>query len=197
MGEPPSEYSIRNRCVSLVKHTLAIYATLAFLFSGVASGAGWQPGVGAARAYAEGRLGTVSFAVRTERRLYGVAVRRTVPTASVLKAMLLVAYLRRPALRERRLRRADRALLRPMVRWSDNATASRVRDIVGNGGLVRLARRARLRSFVPAGLLRRGRRRVSVAILTTGNPSHAYAKRTLGGAAARLLRGLRPNSRPR
>jgi hypothetical protein len=39
-------------------------------------------------------------------------------------------------------------------------------------------------------LLRRGQRRVSVAILTTSSPSHAYAKETLRGAAARLLRGL-------
>jgi hypothetical protein len=39
-------------------------------------------------------------------------------------------------------------------------------------------------------LLRRGDRRVSLAILTTGSPSHEYAKRTLRGVGARLLRGL-------
>lgn len=39
-------------------------------------------------------------------------------------------------------------------------------------------------------LLRRPRDRVSVAILTRGNPSHAYAKRTLEGVARRLTRGL-------
>ncbi len=43
-------------------------------------------------------------------------------------------------------------------------------------------------------LLRRGRRRISVAILTTGSPSHEYGKRTLRGVAARLLRGLGPYS---
>ena len=37
-------------------------------------------------------------------------------------------------------------------------------------------------------LLRRGERRVSVAILTTSSPSHAYGKETLRGVAARLLR---------
>ncbi len=39
-------------------------------------------------------------------------------------------------------------------------------------------------------LLTRGRLRVSAAVMTTGNPSHAYAKRTLRGTFSRLLRGL-------
>ena len=46
-------------------------------------------------------------------------------------------------------------------------------------------------------LLRRGERRLSVAILITSSPSHEYAKQTLRGIALRLLRGLRPNSAPR
>ena len=46
-------------------------------------------------------------------------------------------------------------------------------------------------------LLRRGRRRLSVAILITSSPSHAYATETLRGVAARLLRGLGPRSRLR
>jgi hypothetical protein len=46
-------------------------------------------------------------------------------------------------------------------------------------------------------LLRRGQRRVAVAVMTLGNPSHAYGKETLRGVAARLLRGLRPESVPR
>lgn len=206
----------------------------------------------------------MSFAVRTEGHLYGVDVRRTVPSASVLKAMLLVAYLREPPVRERPLAKADRDLLAPMIRWSDNVAATRVRDIVGNDGLVRLARRAGMRAFTPApvwglsridaadqslfflhidryvpsrhrayalrllssivpsqrwgiaqvrppgwalyfkggwgsgsgavdhqvALLRRGQRRVSVAILTTNSPTHAYAKQTLRGVVERLLRGL-------
>ena len=231
----------------------------------------WRPDVNAARDYAGQRLGDISFAVRNEGRLYGVEVRRTVPSASVLKAMLLVAYLRRRDVRDRPLRRADRDLLEPMVRRSDNATATRVRDIVGNDGLVRLARRVGMRAFTPApiwglsqidaadqtlfflhierfvprrhratalrllssivpsqrwgiarvrpagwalyfkggwgsgsgavdhqvALLRRGTRRLSVAILTTGSPSHAYGKQTLRGVAARLLRGLDAASGPR
>jgi hypothetical protein len=40
------------------------------------------------------------------------------------------------------------------------------------------------------GLLRRGEHRVSIAVLTTGSPSHAYGKATLRGVSARLLAGL-------
>jgi hypothetical protein len=202
--------------------------------------------------------------VRTEGHLYGVDTRRTVPSASVLKVMLLVAYLRQPDVRERSLGKTDKQLLAPMIRWSDNVAATRVRDIVGNDGLVRLAHRVGMRAFVPAAiwglsridaadqtlfflhierfvprrhratalrllssivpsqrwgiarvrpagwalyfkggwgsgsgavdhqvaLLRRGKRRLSVAILTTSSPSHAYGKQSLRGVAARLVSGL-------
>ncbi len=40
------------------------------------------------------------------------------------------------------------------------------------------------------GLLRRGDKRVAIAILTTGSPSHAYGKATLAGVSRRLMRGL-------
>lgn len=39
-------------------------------------------------------------------------------------------------------------------------------------------------------LLKRGRKRIALAIFTEYNPSHGYGKRTLRGVAARLLRGL-------
>jgi hypothetical protein len=110
----------------------------------------WAPDVRSARAYAEQRLGEVSFAVRTQGRLYGVGVRRTVPAASVLKAMLLVAYLRHPEVRDRPLVEADLDLLAPLVRWSDNVAATRVRDFVGNDGLEVLARRVGMHAFEPA-----------------------------------------------
>src|SRR4029453_15971810 len=76
-------------------------------------------------------------------------VERTVPSASVVKAMLLVAYLRRPGVRDRDLRPGERALLGPMIRRSDNAAASQVCNVVGTGGLARLARRAGLRRIHP------------------------------------------------
>lgn len=72
---------------------------------------------------------------------------RTAPAASVFKAMLLATYLRDRDVRDRRLRRSDRELLGPMIRRSDNETATRVRDIVGRRAIVRLARRAGMRRF--------------------------------------------------
>jgi hypothetical protein len=110
----------------------------------------WVPEVAAARAWAQTRQGAVSFSVRTERRAWGFDAARGVPSASVLKVMLLVAYLRQPDVRDRPLAHADRALLEPMVRWSDNATATRVRQIVGDDGLLALARRAGMGRFRPA-----------------------------------------------
>jgi hypothetical protein len=230
----------------------------------------WRPGLEAARAYAEQRIGTISFAVRTPRRLYRSDAYRVYRSASVVKAMLMVAYLNHDSVRGRELAAADRALLDPMVRWSDNVAASRVRDFVGNGALERLAdrvgmgrfaampswgdtritaagqsklflridayvvRRHRatalrlLGSIVPGqrwgiararhpgwdlhfkggwgdygevdhqiALLRNGRRRIAVAILSTAFPSHAYGKQTLEGIARRLLRGLGRRSLPR
>lgn len=114
--------------------------------------AGWQPGVAGARAWAAQRHGTVSFALRTEQRLVGFRMRRTVRTASVLKAMLLAAYLDRAGVRGRALTRGDLRLLDPMVRRSDNVAATRVRAIVGDGALRALAHRVGMRHFRPAAI---------------------------------------------
>ena len=225
----------------------------------------WTPDVASARHYLNQRAGTVSFAVRTQSRVWGHRRLRVVPAASVLKAMLMVAYLNRRQVRDRRLQRGDLRLLRPMIWRSDNVTASYIRDLVGNRGLRRVARRAGMRRFTPVAhpwghslvnaadqtrfflqlersvpkrhrrralrllgsvvpsqrwgvgrvaprhwklhfkggwgsgtgavdhqvaLLRRGRMRVSVAVMTTSNGSHAYGKETLRGVFRRLLRGL-------
>jgi hypothetical protein len=225
----------------------------------------WSPDVAAAKRYLDQRAGNVSFAVRTERRMWGHRRLRVVPAASVLKAMLMVAYLNRREVRDRRLRDRDLRLLRPMIRRSDNVTASYIRNLVGNRGLRRLARRVGMRRFTPVAhpwghslvnaadqsrfflrierfvperhrrralrllhsivpsqrwgvaqvapagwelyfkggwgsgtgavdhqvaLLRRGRLRVAVAVMTTSNGSHAYGKATLRGVFRRLLRGL-------
>jgi len=110
----------------------------------------WRPGLEQARAYAATRAGTISFAVRTDSRLYRSDAYRSFRSASVVKAMLMVAYLNHPSVRSRPLTQADHALLDPMVRWSSNVAASRVRDFVGNGALVDLARRAGMGRFTVA-----------------------------------------------
>jgi beta-lactamase class A len=231
-----------------------------------ASAARWQPGILAAERYAEGRRGAISFAVRTECGGWGRRQDRAVPSASVLKAMLLLAYLQRGDVRARPLTREQRALLDPMIRRSDNDAATRVLALVGGAqhlqhdasgwGMTRfkainnpwgdssitardqarfflhydrrLPPRHRayaltlLRTIVPSqrwgigrvaprgwtlhfkggwgsgtgrvdhqvALLTRGDQRVSLAILTTADGTHAYGKRTLQGVAQRLLRGL-------
>ena len=109
--------------------------------------AGWKPDVRAARAYAADRQGEVSFSVRTRTRTWGHDPRRPVNSASVFKAMLLVAYLDHPSVRGRALGSADRALLGPMIRYSDNDTATAVHNFVGAQSIERLARRARMRDF--------------------------------------------------
>jgi hypothetical protein len=99
----------------------------------------WRPDVGAASAYANARGGDVSFAVRTPHSFYGFRPDHVVPSASVVKAMLMVSYLDLPWVRNRALGRSDFALLVPMITQSDNAAASAVRDIVGPGPMWVLA----------------------------------------------------------
>ena len=157
-------------------------------------------------------------------------------------------------------------LLSPMIRRSDSAAASVIRNMVGSRGLRRLARRVGMRRFTPVAhpwghsrvnaadqsrffldidrlvvarhrrtamrllgsitpsqrwgvrrvvprgwrayfkggwgsgsgavdhqvaLLRKGRFRVAVAVMTTANGSHAYGKETLSNVFRRLMRGLR------
>jgi hypothetical protein len=109
----------------------------------------WQPDVAAAIAYASHRHGTIAFAVRTESGVWGWHAARTFPSASVLKAMLLVAYLDLPSVRARPLGPIDRSLLAPMIRRSDNAAAGRVLGLVGPSRLRALAHRAGMRRFTP------------------------------------------------
>lgn len=233
--------------------------------------AGWTPDVKAATAFANRRSGRVAFAVRTDERSWGRRPDHDVSSASVIKAMLLVAYLRHPDVRGRDLTAADRGLLAPMIRYSDNDSATRVHAYVGAGvGVTAVAERAGMKDFRPdpawgrsqidardqsrfflrlpdlvprrhrgyalrllggivpeqrwgvakavprgwtlhfkggwgsidgevshqVGLLRRGRQRVSIAILTEAGPTHAYSEQTLEGVARRLVRGLERAPRP-
>jgi hypothetical protein len=228
----------------------------------------WRPGMAAAIAYARGRTGDIAFAVRTAHRFEGYRADHQEWSASVVKAMLLVAYLDRRSVSGRALSAGERAVLSPMIRVSDNDDAQQIFDTVGQGSLRALARRvgmthfatnpvwgetritprdqtrfflgidgfvaARHRSYAmrllrsvipsqrwgvgelaPAGwrlyfkggwgygtgledhqvaLLVRGCARVSIAVLTMRDGSHAYGKQTLKGIFARLLRGFPAHS---
>jgi hypothetical protein len=221
--------------------------------------------VGRARVFADSRVGFVSFAVvdtSGELRCYRCGVRYV--SASVVKAMLLVAYLDRLAHDRRPLTPSHAALLDAMIRFSDNSAASALYTHVGRAGLYRLAARAKMRDFDVSGswataqitaadqarffaqldaltpaeyrayarqllssvvrsqawgiarasrprwltffkggwrettrgqlvhqvaLLESGRRSLSIAVLTDGNPSQRYGRATVRGIAARLLGG--------
>jgi hypothetical protein len=131
------------RRVSLLLAALALAAPA----HASAAAAHWTPDVAAARLWAAGRAGAISFAVRTPERVTGYRIDVTYPSASVIKAMLMVTYLRQGSVRDRDLRPADRALLAPMIRRSDNVTATQVRNIVGNDAVTRLARAAGMTHF--------------------------------------------------
>ena len=224
----------------------------------------WHPHMLAAIGYTDTRSGDVAFAVRTDRRFYGYRPDHDEWSASVVKAMLMVAYLNEPEIEGRNLNAHDRQLLTPMITESDNDDAQIVFDTVRQGALRALAARVgmthfatspiwgetevsaadqtrfflHIDSFIPArhrayamsllagivpsqrwgiggvapkgwklyfkggwgygtglldhqvALLVRGCARVSIAVLTMHDGSHAYGKDTLRGIFTRLLRGL-------
>jgi beta-lactamase class A len=107
----------------------------------------WTPGLKAASHYADGRPGEVSFAVRTEKDVWGRALDRQVQSASVVKALLLVAYLRQPEVRSRDLTSEERHILSPMIRRSSNRAASTVVVRLGAAKIDRIAHRVGMRRF--------------------------------------------------
>jgi hypothetical protein len=216
----------------------------------------------AARRFLAHRAGIESWAlVDTHGRLHGVDVHRTYVSASLVKAMLLVGYLRGAG--NRAPTSLERAMLGPMITRSDNRLATAVFSRLGDRALRDLARRARMRNFsvsgywsgatfsaadqarffyvcdrlVPprsrayargllssivrwqrwgfsryslgvgfktffkggwrrtargrlvheAALFKRGPLRLSMAVLTDGNPSHDYGTATLRGVAAQIF----------
>ncbi|MDQ6836531.1 MAG: class A beta-lactamase-related serine hydrolase [Actinomycetota bacterium] len=99
------------------------------------------------------RAGRTAFAiVDSEGRLSGVNVHRRFITASVVKAMLLVAYLRRlDAHGQRRVDPGSQSFLYPMIHVSDNSAATRCWSIVSDSGLYAVARAAHMTDFTVSG----------------------------------------------
>ena len=86
----------------------------------------FHPDVAAARAYARTRQGTIAFAVRTEDARVRVARDAHVPVGERAQGDA-ARRLPAPARRARpAVQRAERALLDPMIRRSDNAAASAI-----------------------------------------------------------------------
>jgi hypothetical protein len=225
----------------------------------------WRPNILSAIGYQRRRRGDIAFAVRTAGAFYGYRADHQEWSASVLKAMLMVAYLDRPSVSGRALNAYDKSLLYPMITRSDNNAADAVDEIVGDSELQALAVRVGMTHFlaaepiwgeseitvrdqtkfflhidsyitprhrayamhllasivpsqrwgvgevVPKGwklyfkggwgsgtglidnqvaLLTRGCARLSIAVLTMYDGSHAYGKQTLKVIFQKLLRGL-------
>lgn len=110
----------------------------------------WRPDMRSAIAYAQSRVGDIAFAVRTEDRFYGYRPYHVEWSASVVKAMMMVAYLDEPWVADRSIDAYDNSLLIPMITWSDNAAADQVDEIVGSGGLDALAQRVGIAQFAAA-----------------------------------------------
>jgi hypothetical protein len=106
-----------------------------------------------ARAYLAGRAGRTAFAViDSEGRLSGVNVHSTFLTASVVKAMLLVGYLRRlDAMGQHTVDSFSNSFLYPMIHISDNNAATQCWSIVGDSGLYSVARAAGMSEFSVSG----------------------------------------------
>ncbi len=107
-----------------------------------------------AASYLRGRSGRTAFAVvDSEGRMSGLHVHWTFVSASVVKAMLLVAYLRR--LDQRGQHHVDSysdSFLYPMINVSDNSAATTTWSIVGDGGLYAVAHAAGMTDFSISGI---------------------------------------------
>ena len=108
--------------------------------------------VASARQFAQSRSGVVSFAYVDGRgRLHGYRPHMRYRSASLVKAMILVAYLRRASWGALPLDAQAHSRLGPMITRSDNIAANWAYDRVGRGPtLDALARRAGMREFAAA-----------------------------------------------
>jgi hypothetical protein len=102
--------------------------------------------------YAQGRVGVVSLAVvNSEGQLRGRRQNRRYPAASVVKAMLLAAELRRLKQAGEPIDSSTDSLLTNMITVSDNEAADAIYARVGDAGLLRVADRAGMTRFTVAG----------------------------------------------
>ena len=102
--------------------------------------------------YANQRGGLVSIAVvDSEGELRGRAEGRRYAAASVVKAMLLAAEVRRLKQAGAGIDSTSDSLLRAMVTYSDNDAADAIYQRVGDAGLFKVAQRAGMKRFTVAG----------------------------------------------
>jgi hypothetical protein len=117
------------------------------------SGFPFPKAIASATSYLSQRTGRTAFAVvDSEGRLSGVHVHWQFLTASVVKAMLLTAYLRRlDAMGQHYVDSYSNSFLYPMIHVSDNNAATQCWSIVGDSGLYSVAAAARMTDFSVSG----------------------------------------------
>jgi Beta-lactamase enzyme family len=135
-----------------VRRRIALLVVLVAVGAAPAAGAGtsqnpWRPDLKSAVDFAKHRKGIIGFAVRTETSFGGYRVKRTMPSASVVKAMILVAYLDLPSVADRKLHHSDHQILDPMIERSDDYATDQVFHHVGFDGLLKLAKRVGMKRF--------------------------------------------------
>jgi hypothetical protein len=149
-----------------------------------------------AERYVRTRKGSIAFATLDQRgNLRGVNRTVRYPSASVVKAMLLVAVLRKGEPSP-----ATRALLGPMITESDNKAALRIyREQVGDAGLYSVARAAGMRNFAVHGavfeaqLTAEDQARLFLKIdRLVPAPRRAYARSLLASIVAPQRWGIAP-----
>lgn len=106
----------------------------------------------AAQRWIAKRSGRKAFAVVDDKRhLAGFKIHSRFHSASVVKSMLLVAYLRKLGRERRGLDDDDEGVLYPMIHSSDNDAASEALERVGERALNGVARASQMRDYVPGG----------------------------------------------
>ena len=110
--------------------------------------------IAAAASYLAGRAGRTAFAVLdSEGRVSGLHIHWTFVSASVVKAMLLVAYLRKLDARgQHYVDGYSDSFLYPMINQSDNSAATTTWSIIGDGRLYALAHAAGMTDFSIVGI---------------------------------------------
>jgi hypothetical protein len=163
-----------------------------------------ESAVAAASAYAARRGGRVAFAVTDGRGVAGRAVDAVFRSASLTKAMILVAFLRRAAAEGITPSYADRQRLGYMIRISDNGSADSIYAKVGDAALRDLARRAGMKRFSIAGdwgnatLTAADQARFFLALDgLLAPPERSLARQLLEGVAPPHSWGIPRISRPR
>jgi hypothetical protein len=106
--------------------------------------------ISSAASYLDGRAGRTAFAVMdTHGHISGLRVHEHFESASVVKVMMLTAYLQRLAAHHLGLRPGDERLLFPMIHESNNEAASAVLRVVGGAAIARVAREAGMTDYAP------------------------------------------------